>query len=365
MKRMNPRENLLSLYRRDGYEFMPIRFAGCPTVRQKITDAIGEGVTLAQYYNYEEGFARVASPSPHVIEREEEVDWRSFYSKELNEDTGFDAYGVAHESGYEGAAHMSRMHHPMADVDSLEQMQAYPWPEWDFDSIEHMKQAVEAFHNEGRPVVGEMSSAVWETAWAIRDMTMLMTDMMLDDEKATFVLDKVTADSAKRAAAFARAGADIINTGDDIGMQDSIMMSEELYREWLKPRLAKVIAAAKAENPDVLVLYHSCGYVRPFIPDLIEAGVDILNPVQPECMDFADIHAEFGDKLSFCGTIGTQTTMPFGTPEEVREVVLRNLDIAGSKGGLVACPTHLLEPEVPWANIDAYIKACIKFSRSR
>jgi uroporphyrinogen decarboxylase len=365
MKRMNPRENLLSLYRRDGYEFMPIRFAGCPTVRQKITDAIGEGVTLAQYYNYEEGFARVASPSPHVIEREEEVDWRSFYSKELNEDTGFDAYGVAHESGYEGAAHMSRMHHPMADVDSLEQMQAYPWPEWDFDSIDHMKQAVGAFHNEGRPVVGEMSSAVWETAWAIRDMTMLMTDMMLDDEKATFVLDKVTADSAKRAAAFARAGADIINTGDDIGMQDSIMMSEELYREWLKPRLAKVIAAAKAENPDVLVLYHSCGYVRPFIPDLIEAGVDILNPVQPECMDFADIHAEFGDKLSFCGTIGTQTTMPFGTPEEVREVVLRNLDIAGSKGGLVACPTHLLEPEVPWANIDAYIKACIEFSRSR
>lgn len=342
---------------------MPIRFAGCPAVRQKIADAIGEGVTLAQFYDYEKGFTRTACPSPHLIQREEKIDWRSFYSETLNEDTGFGAYGEAHESGYEAAAHMSRMHHPMADFDSLEQMQAYPWPQWNFDSIDHIEQAVKQFHSQNRPVVGEMSSAVWETAWAIRDMTMLMMDMMLDDEKATFILDKVTADSTQRAAAFARAGVDIINMGDDIGMQNSIMMSEEMYREWLKPRLAKVIAAAKAENPDVLVLYHSCGYVTPLIPDLIEVGVDILNPVQPECMEFVDIHAEFGDKLSFCGTIGTQTTMPFGTPEEVREVVLRNLEIAGAKGGLVVCPTHMLEPEVPWENIDAYIGACIEFNQ--
>jgi uroporphyrinogen decarboxylase len=358
---MNPRDNLVSLYRRDGYDFMPIRFSGCPIVRQKIADAIGEGVTLARHYDYEKGFARVASPSPTLIEREEPVDWRSFFNKDLHEKTSFGAYGVAHEPGSESTAHMTRMHHPMAQVDSLEQMQAYPWPEWDFDNIGHMEQAVSQCHSQDRPVVGEMSSAVWEAAWAIRDMTMLMTDMMLDDEKATFILDKVTTDSANRAAAFARAGVDLINMGDDVGMQDSIMMSEELYREWLKPRLAKVIAAAKAENPDVLVLYHSCGYVTPFIPDLIEVGVDVLNPVQPECMAFADIHAEFGDTLSFCGTIGTQTTMPFGTPEEVRKTVLSNLETAGSKGGLMVCPTHLLEPEVPWANIDAYIRACMEF----
>ena len=83
----------------------------------------------------------------------------------------------------------------------------------------------------------------------------------------------------------------------------------------------------------------------------------MLNPVQPECMDFAEVHAKFGDRLSFNGTIGTQTTMPFGTPDEVRETVRRNLGIAGEKGGLLCCPTHMLEPEVPWANIEAYVDA--------
>ena len=103
----------------------------------------------------------------------------------------------------------------------------------------------------------------------------------------------------------------------------------------------------------ILVFYHSCGYVLPFIGHLLDAGVDVLNPVQPECMDFAEVHARYGDRISFHGTIGTQTTMPFGTPDEVRRVVFTNLDIAGAKGGLLPAPTHLLEPEVPVENVIA------------
>ena len=145
-------------------------------------------------------------------------------------------------------------------------------------------------------------------------------------------------------------------------MQAQIMMSLPMYREWLKPRLARVIEAARAVKPDVLVFYHSCGYVEPFIEDLMDAGVDILNPVQPECMDFAEIHATYGDVLSFNGTLGTQSTLPFGTPEEVRAEVLRNLEIAGPEGGLFVTPTHMVEPEVPWANIEAYVRAVKEFS---
>ena len=139
-------------------------------------------------------------------------------------------------------------------------------------------------------------------------------------------------------------------------------MSEELYCDWLKPRLKRVIDAAKAIKPDVLIFYHTCGYVVPFIPHLIEVGIDILNPIQPECMNFEEIYKDFGNKLSFSGTIGTQTTMPFGTPEDVRAQVFKNLNIAGEKGGLLVEPTHVLEPEVPWENIEAFIKACEDFS---
>jgi uroporphyrinogen decarboxylase len=102
--------------------------------------------------------------------------------------------------------------------------------------------------------------------------------------------------------------------------------------------------------------------VTPFIDDLMEIGIDILNPLQPEAMDVPAVMAEYKDRLSFNGTLGTQSTMPFGTPEEVKRVVWRNLEMAGSVGGLLVCPTHMLEPEVPWENVEAYVKACKEFS---
>ena len=100
-------------------------------------------------------------------------------------------------------------------------------------------------------------------------------------------------------------------------------------------------------NPKVLCYYHSDGDVREIIEDLIEIGVDILNPVQPECMDPIAVKEQYGLQVSFWGTIGTQTTMPFGTPEEVRNKTLEMKEKVGKGGGLVLAPTHLLEPEVP------------------
>ncbi|MBN2450099.1 MAG: hypothetical protein JXR77_06900 [Lentisphaeria bacterium] len=359
---MTPRENMLSLYRRTGWEWAPVSFSLCPAMQQKMRAAVPEGMGLGAHFDYPEGFAYTGAPGPKRLAAEK-PDWQRYYAESLHPETSFSDYGVAMEGGHEGTHHLRRMHHPMARMDSLEQMQAYPWPQWDWENSAHIREAVETAHAKGLPVIAGMACCVWETSWYIRDMTVLMMDMVAGDPKASYVLDRVTDDSARRAEAFARAGVDIIATGDDIGMQKTIMMSLDMYREWLKPRLARIIAAAKRVKPDLLVHYHSCGYVEPYIPDLIEAGIDILNPVQPECMDFAGLHARYGDRLSFNGTLGTQTTMPFGTPDDVREVVFRNLEIAGAGGGLAVCPTHLLEPEVPWANVDAYVRACRDYSR--
>ena len=136
------------------------------------------------------------------------------------------------------------------------------------------------------------------------------------------------------------------------------MCIRDRYCIWLKPRLRQVIDAARAVKPELIVFYHTCGYVLPLIGHLIDAGIDVLNPVQPECMDFQTVYERYGDRLSFHGTIGTQTTMPFGTPEDVRRAVFRNLDIAGERGGLLVQPTHVLEPEVPVENVFAYVQAC-------
>jgi uroporphyrinogen decarboxylase len=93
------------------------------------------------------------------------------------------------------------------------------------------------------------------------------------------------------------------------------------------------------------------------VPDLIEIGVEILNPVQPECMDPQRMKELFGDKLAFWGCIGTQTTMPFGTPEEVEQTVAYLIATVGKGGGLLLAPTHTLEPDVPWANVEALLTA--------
>ena len=102
---------------------------------------------------------------------------------------------------------------------------------------------------------------------------------------------------------------------------------------------------------------HSDGEVSSFIPEYLEIGVDILNPVQPECNDLAAIGRQYGDRLSFWGGIGTQSTMPFGTPEDVRRKVREVQAALGARGGLLLAPTHILEPEVPWENVEAFVAA--------
>jgi uroporphyrinogen decarboxylase len=171
------------------------------------------------------------------------------------------------------------------------------------------------------------------------------------------LLDRVTEVVTALAAKVASMGVDILWTGDDFGTQRNLMMSESLWKHWFKGRIAKVVQAAKSANPDVIIVFHSDGTVAPLIPHLIEIGVDVLNPVQPECMDPALIKEQYGDRLAFWGAVGTQTTMPFGTPAEVKGTVRHLIATVGRGGGYVAAPTHLVEPEVPWENLVAFVEA--------
>ncbi|MEI6515927.1 MAG: uroporphyrinogen decarboxylase family protein [bacterium] len=362
MTSFNPRENLLKLYRRQGYDRAPVGMHFCPSLveefRRRYPDFKGDYLDFfeAPYrIIYDPGFAWNFDEVWRIPGRDK-MDWHRFYPAGFQYKVKFDGWGTAHEDNPD-SKHMTRMHHPLRSATSVADLEAYPWPEFEKIDYSYLKPQVDAIHARNLAVFVWAECTIWETAWYLRCMEELFVDMGTDDPMATYLLDKITNLACFRAAKFAAAGVDILGLGDDIGMQNTIMMSEDMYRTWLKPRLTKVIAAAKAVKPDILISYHSCGYVLPFIPDLIEAGVDILNPVQPECMDFADVHAKYGDRISFNGTLGTQQLMPFGTPEQVKAEVRRNLGIAGKKGGLFCCPTHMLEPEVPWANIEAYVEA--------
>ena len=351
---MTNRENYLSIARRTGYDYMPVRFNMCPALAERYNAYVEEHDVKFPQGEEDIRGQPVQRTSPEVFRRQ------YYRDKTFKPGTDIDIWGVAHEPGSAAAYHMTYMHHPMENFDSKEQILAYPFPVF-CDALEEQKKHVEKIHASDRAAIGHMEVTIWETSWYMRGMENLMCDMVSEDPMAEVLLDRVTEISVGRAVSFAKAGADALFLGDDVGMQHTIMMSEGLYGEWLKPRLKRVIDAARAVKPDILIFYHSCGHVTELIPYLIEAGVDVLNPVQPECMDFQEVYRKFGDALSFHGTIGTQSVMPFGTPEDVRRKVFENLDIAGKKGGLYVCPTHLLEPEVPLENVIAYIDACREY----
>jgi uroporphyrinogen decarboxylase len=353
---MNQRENLLSLLRREGYEKAPVEFRLSPPMTEEYKKRAPPGSSYQDFFEIPWRYIPDGDLGPVDTSR-----FEGYFDCELKPGTRIDYWGVAHEPGSEAALHMTRMRHPLRGASSPEEILEYPFPDFGEADFSRQSAEVSSLRARGLASVGFMQRTVWESSWYIRGMEELMLDMMDGDPKATILLDKVTEIATLRAEAYARAGVDILYLGDDVGTQRGALMSEELYVEWLKPRLKKVIRAAKAIRPELIVFYHSCGLATAFIPHLIEAGIDVMNPIQPECMDFKEIHEAYGDRLTFHGTIGTQVTMPFGSPEDVRREVFKNLEIAGDRGGLFAAPTHTLEPGVPWDNLLAYAKACRDF----
>jgi uroporphyrinogen decarboxylase len=255
-------------------------------------------------------------------------------------------------------AHFQEMLHPMAKFESAAQVAAYPWPDWLADyRWEHVPARVAGLKERDLVVGAFMEMTLFELAWYLRGMDRFMEELIGGEEIAIALLDKLTVIRTGMARRYAECGVDVLMLGDDVATQLDMMLSPALWRETLKPRLAEVIRAAKAVNPELLIFYHGDGNMERIVPELIEIGVEILNPVQPECMDPERMKEKFGGQLAFWGCIGTQTTMPFGTPVEVKATVRRLIDTVGRGGGLFLAPTHTLEPDVPWANVEAFLEA--------
>ena len=351
---MTHRENYLAIARRQEYEYMPVHFSMCPSLQKRFAQYLEEHPMFIP-----EGPGMVGALPMQCAAPE---DFSIYYrGKPLAPGGTVDGWGVGHEPGSAAAFHMTHMRNPMEHFDSEEQILSYPFPVFRADGAEEQRVRTEAFHAAGKAVQGNLGCSIWEQAWYLRGMENLFCDMMTEDPMAELLLDRVTDVAVAQMESLARAGVDSVYFGDDIGMQHTLMMSESLYCTWLQPRLKRLIDAARAIKPDIIIIYHSCGYIKELIPHLVDAGIDVLNPVQPESMEFREIHSIWGERLSFHGTIGTQSVMPHGTPAEVRQKVFENLDIAGKRGGLFVAPTHLLEPDVPVENIVAYIEACAEY----
>ena len=251
---------------------------------------------------------------------------------------------------------------PLRNATTLDEIEAYPFPDPDADyRFEGMRERVNAIKARGLAVWGGLGFSTFDHAWLLRGYETFLMDMMTNPEMTVAIMDRVVSILRETVRQYVRAGVDMIIWGEDVGMQDSMLISPTLWRRWIKPRYASMIAAALEINPDVVIWYHSDGYIEPIIPDLIDIGVQVLNPVQPEAMDPARIKALYGDRLAFWGTVSIQHTMPFGSPDDVRAEVKQRIETVGQGGGFVLAPSHILEPEVPWENVLAFVEAAREY----
>ena len=328
---------------------------GCtPDLHRRVVEHIGTEDIAGHY-----GFWRQKALTTRRPEGLPPLDFAPYWEgQDLPEGTTIDGNGVAQVPS--GFFHFWGYVSPLRNAASLAEIENYPLDDvggWDFS---HMADEVAAAHAEGATAtlwVGHM----YETAWQIRGYEQFLIDTIERPAWAECLLERLFQQNIVGAKAAARAGADLIFCGDDVANQKAMMFSPETWRRLIHSRWEKVWRAVKEIAPGASIKYHSDGNVTAIIPELIDAGLDILNPVQPECLDVDEIHRRWGDRLTFDGTIGTQSTMPWGTPDDVRARVREVIDKYGREGGLIIAPTHVLEPEVPLANIDALFETCREY----
>ena len=284
------------------------------------------------------------------------VGWANSYYQQEGEYT--DEWGIhwrsqEYETAYGKGRYTEIAGHPLADDEAID---SYAAPDPNRPELYAEAQRVIDTFKEEYWIVGVTVTTIFEAAWALRGLEQIMTDFLVNPDLVERILD--IPDSYHRTAAkrLVRMGADMIWTGDDMGGQNAMVISPEMWRRFFKPRMARFISECKTINPAVKIAYHSDGRIFEIIPDLIEIGLDVLNPIQPASMDPSEVKKRYGDELCFWGSIDEQHTLPFGTPEDVREEVLQRLRTIGRNGGLIIGPTHHIQLDTPmdnfWALVD-------------
>ncbi len=351
---MNSRERVLTALKRTGkpdrtpFEISWGSFS--PILMRTFREKTGSDLSPEEYFDYD---TRFVLPGP----TKKETDFTKFYRVDhIPEDISIDEWGVGYiPTRYEI---QSPEFHPLASLSTVEEINAFPWPDLGDDyRFDVVFKNTKEYHERGYAVCGEMYQTIFETSWLMRNMEQFMLDLVLNEDIAHAICENITQIRIKQARLYAEAGVDIIRLGDDIVSQQGLMMSPEIYDAFFKPRLKRIIRTAKEINPDVLIFMHSCGKVEGVIDDFIEAGIEVLNPLQPECNDLKMINSKYKDKLAFWGGIGVQSVMPFGTPEEVAAKVKETNNLLGSENGYLTAPAHILDPTIPWDNVVAFVEA--------
>ena len=382
-KQVTPRERTKTALRHEEPDRVPVDFAATPEVWTKLikhiepdTGPIGsseffEPAREAVLRHLEIdcrvlSYDMFCSPPEAVLRKDSVTDWWCTLSRstpnrmwrQRNEDgTLRDIWGthsriVANPFGsYEEFASW-----PLSQADTVEDLKVHPWPKpdwWDFAPIPAVLDQLDA-HKEYH--IRFRIGSVFEIAWQLRGMERFLTDLALDPAIPLYIMDRLTeayVENTRRVLELAGERVDILYFYDDVSTEISLMISKRMWQEHIRPRHVQLTQLAHAYGKPVM--YHCDGAIAPLIPDLIDMGVDVLNPIQPDAkgMDIQILKQEFGDRLAFHGGLDIRNVLPHGTPEEVAAEVRRCVGLLGENGGYILCSAHHIQPDTPVENVLA------------
>ena len=356
---VKPRERVETAINHRQPDRTPMLLSWVPELNNRLMPALG--LELSDLLDAEGNYAYTAE---RMLGNDMLLTWTGwvgsgYYQPGYDQVSGYtDEWGVGwvsarYETPY-GPGHYTELRgHPIADEKDLD---GYKPPDPERPEIyAEATRVIERFKDEYWIVIA-MAPTLFEVAWALHGLEATLADLVANPRLVERLMDMALDYHIVLAQNMIKLGADMIWIGDDIGQQHGMLMSPKTWRSLLKPRLARLISSMRKVKPDITVAYHTCGNVWPVIPELIEVGVDVLQPVQPRAMDPSELKRKFGDDLTFWGTVDEQGTLPFGTPEQVKAEVRERVDIVGENGGLIIGPSHHLQIDTPLGNLWAMIE---------
>jgi uroporphyrinogen decarboxylase len=354
---MTHKERLLTAVNHEEPDRVPICAWYTPEAEKKVLKHLG--VESEEFETYKPA----GGPLPILMDHDFLISWvgpcTGYYlrpDQEYTDEWGIGWRWVRNQFG----AYTEMVRRPLADIQDPSEFEIPDFSRPDrYDGARQMMDQ----YGEEYGIMGGLACTLFELAWYLRGMERVLLDLVENKDFAHAYLDKLLGWIEVAGRKFAEMGVDIIWIGDDVGAQARMLLSPKIFREFFKPRYARLFAEWKSINPNVKIAFHSDGYLYPVISDMVEIGLDILNPIQPKSMDPARVKKDFGDRLTLWGTIDIQEVLPFGTPEDVAEEVKLRVRTAGQGGGLILSPAHNIQPEVPLENILAFYSAAKQYGR--
>ena len=380
---LSPRERVKTALRHIEPDRVPVDFLATPEVWLKLVEYTAPDIdpvppsdfidpaweAILRLFNVDcrlLSYDQFCNPPESILHPGARVEWWDVLTRStpnrmwrqlLPDGTFYDIWGrpiniVEHATGaYEEAAGWA-----MQNATSVEDLKNHPWPEpdwWDFSPLPEVINTLDA-HQESH--IRFRIGSVFESAWQLRGMQEFLVDLALDPNIPIYIMDRLTeihVENTRRVLELVGDRLDMLYFYDDVATQNSLMISPKMWQKLIRPRHAQLIDLAKSYN--VPVMYHCDGAIYPLISELIEMGIDLLNPIQTDAkgMEPVRLKNEFGGRLSFHGGIDIIKTLPRGTAADVTAEVQDRVRVLGKNGGYILASSHHIQPDTPVENILA------------